>query len=157
MAAPGISTLGVLLGYSATPSTTKPTAFTLLHRINAIGGISISPEQIDASALEDLVSRYVEGRSDTGGTVSITVNATDDTIEEWDKVFKASDEAGEEGLWFEVYSPYLTKAFYFIAQTPSSFPMPEQGQNALMTVEIPLTIVEYKGLDTAQKPTDSTT
>lgn len=82
---------------------------------------------------------------------------TDETITEWQAVIKAADAAGANGLWFEVYSPYLTKAFYFIAQAPSDFPMPEQSQNELMTVEIPLTIVEYKGLDTAIKPTEAST
>lgn len=66
MAAPGVSTLGVLLGYSATVSETKPSSFTLLHRINEIGEISLEVEQIDASALEDYVAKYVEGRADTG-------------------------------------------------------------------------------------------
>lgn len=154
MAAPGISTLGVLFGWGAAGDT-KPDSFTLLTRINAIGGITVESEQIDASALEDTLTKYVAGRADTGGSVSVTVNATNDTIAEWEKVFNASNTAlaaGQAGLWFEVYSPYLTKAFYFIAQTPTTFPMPEQGQNELMTVEIPLTIAEYKGLDEAKKP-----
>lgn len=96
------------------------------------------------------------GRADTGGSVSITVNATTDTITEWQAVFTASQTAvgaNQAGLWFEVYSPYLAQAFFFIAQTPQQFPMPEIGQNELMTVEIPLTIAEYKGLDTAVEPT----
>jgi len=52
MALPGVSTLGVLFGYGAAGAT-KPNAFTLLTRINSIGGIALETEQIDASALED--------------------------------------------------------------------------------------------------------
>lgn len=42
---PGISTIGIKLGWAIGIS--KPSAFTQLHRINAIGGISLETEQID--------------------------------------------------------------------------------------------------------------
>lgn len=45
MAQPGISTLGIKLGYGIGSS--MPSSFTLLTRINAIGGISLETEQID--------------------------------------------------------------------------------------------------------------
>ena len=66
MAAAGVSSLGLLLGYAGGTYDTKPSSFTLLTRINAIGGIALETEQIDASALEDLVTRYVAGRADSG-------------------------------------------------------------------------------------------
>ena len=47
MAAAGISSLGLLLGYAGGTYETKPSAFTLLDRINAIGGIALETEQID--------------------------------------------------------------------------------------------------------------
>jgi hypothetical protein len=48
-----ISTLGIEFGYGVGTYDTKPSSFTKLTRINNIGGISLSTEQIDASALED--------------------------------------------------------------------------------------------------------
>ncbi len=48
-----ISTLGIEFGYGIGTYDTKPNSFTKLTRINNIGGISLSTEQIDASALED--------------------------------------------------------------------------------------------------------
>lgn len=67
MALPGVSTIGIEFGYALeTTAGTKPSAFNLLTRINAIGGIELSTEQIDASALEDYVTRYIAGRQDTG-------------------------------------------------------------------------------------------
>lgn len=152
MATAGISTLGVLFGWAAYSETT-PTSFTLLSRINSIGEISLETEQIDASALEDMVSRYVAGRQDTGGTFDVTINLTDETRDEWDKVIKA-DTAGK-GLWFEVYSPYLTDGFFLVAQPPKSIPLPAMDQNSLMNVTMQLTISEYKGMMTAVKPTAS--
>lgn len=152
MAAPGVSTLGVKFGWGAVGDT-KPAKFTLLTRINSIGEIQLDTETIDASALEDYITRYVTGRADTGGTCEVVVNVTDDTIAEWEAVFAASlaDTTGA-GLWFTVWSPFHTKGFYFRAQTPSKFPMPNYEQNALETVTIPLTITEYVGLDTKVEP-----
>lgn len=57
----GLSTLGVKVGYALGDST-KPSAFKWLERCNAIGGIELSSETIDASALEDTASRYVQGK-----------------------------------------------------------------------------------------------
>ena len=58
MAEAGLSTLGITFGYGTEATAgTKPTSFKQLTRINAIGGINIEPEQIDASALEDAITR----------------------------------------------------------------------------------------------------
>lgn len=112
----------------------------------------------DASALEDLVTRYVAGRADSGGTFPITVNLTDETIDEWRTVIELSKTqvAAGDTVWFEVYSPNLDDAFYICAETPQEIPMPEFEQNSLMTVEIVLVINEYKGLDTAIEPQGDT-
>lgn len=155
MAAAGTSTLGVLGGYSLEATAgTKPAAFTLLTRLNAIGGINLDVEQIDASALEDMVSRYIQGRADTGGTFPITVNMTPETITEWQTLISAY--AGRtDGLrmWFDIYFPQLNKSFFIVAQPPSQIPMPEVNQNELATMEMNLIIEEYIGVDTAVVPT----
>ena len=86
MAQAGVSTLGITLSYGVeTVAGQKPSTFTLLNRINSIGGITIEPETIDASALEDLVERSVAGRGTTGGTFPISFNVTDETIEEMEE------------------------------------------------------------------------
>lgn len=153
MAVSGISTLGVELSYAVeTTKGTKPattSSWTTLTRINGIGGISISPETIDSSALEDLVERSVAGRATTGGTFSVTVNVTNDTITEWNKVISDYNGRGADmRMWFQVKSPDLTKAFFIVAQPPQMLPMPDISQNELLTMEIPLTIEEFKGMDT---------
>lgn len=157
MALPGISTLGIEFGYALeTTAGTKPTAFNLLTRINAIGGISLPSEQIDASALEDYVTRYIAGRQDTGGEWTITVNVTDDTIAEWEACIDAYQNRSDLNLsmWWVVWSPELTDAFYVVAQPPKVLPMSELSQNELQTIEITLSINEYKGMDTAIRPTN---
>lgn len=151
MAAAGISTLGITFGYGTeTTAGTKPTSFKRLTRINALGGINIEPEQIDASALEDEITRYVKGRADTGGSFAVTVNFTSDTVKEWQDLITAYKAlSGGKRMWFETIIPGITNSFFVVAQPPEEIPQPEIGQNELLTVEMNLTIEEYKGLDTS--------
>ena len=147
----GLSTLGITMGY-ATESTAgqKPAAFSALDRINSIGGITMDVEKIDASALEDTSTKYVAGRADTGGTWDITVNFTDETVDQWEDLISAYNTAAaaNKQLWLEVCVPNQSDAFFVIAQPPQEIPMPEIGQNELLTVVISMTVVEYKGWDT---------
>lgn len=154
----GVSSLGIRLGYAAeTTASTKPTSFIWLERCNSIGGISLETEQIDASALEDEISRYVSGRQDTGGTWSVTFNLSDEVIDQLETMIEAYTAlSGGKKMWYEVWSPYLTKAFYVVAQPPRHIPMPEESQNELQTVEMTFTIEEYKGMDEAIKPVEAT-
>ena len=156
MALAGVSTIGIEFGYALeTTAGTKPTKFTKLTRINSIGGIGLETEQIDASALEDYVTRYIAGRQDTGGSWPVTVNPTDDTIAEWTTLIDAYQDRADKNLsmWFVVWSPYLTKSFYIVAEPPKMLPMSEMAQNELQTIEIGLSINEFKGMDTAIRPT----
>ena len=151
MAAAGISTLGITFGYGTEATAgTKPTSFKKLTRINALGGINIEPEQIDASALEDFITRYVKGRADTGGSFPVTVNFTSDTVKEWQDLITAYKALSDgKRMWFETIIPGIAKSFFVVAQPPEEIPQPEISQNELLTVEMNLTIEEYKGLDTS--------
>ena len=151
MALAGISTLGITFGYGVeTAAGTKPSAFTQLTRINTIGGITIENEQIDASALEDTVSRYIQGRGDTGGSFPVSVNATPETYAEWEEVIEAYNTAKETGkrIWFETIIPGFEEAEFVVAQPPTKIPSPEKTQNELLVVEMNLTIEEFIGMDT---------
>lgn len=150
----GISSLGIKLGYGVGDLTTKPTDFKLLERVNSIGGISLSTEQIDASALEDYISKYVQGRQDTGGSWEVTFNLSDDVVDQLEGLITEynSMTTGQK-MWFEVWSPSMANGFFVIAQVPKNIPMPEVGQNSLLTVAMSFTIEEYKGMDTAVEPT----
>ena len=147
----GLSTLGITFGYgSETTAGQKPSSFTALDRINNIAGIAMDVERIDASALEDTATKYVAGRADTGGQWEVTINFTDETATQWEGVISAYNTAQAAGknLWFEVCLPNQSDAFFVIAQPPQQLPMPEIGQNELLTMAISLTVVEYKGWDT---------
>ena len=151
MAVPGVSSLKMELGMGAWTSsdTTPPSSFTKMGRINAIGGIELSQENIDASAISDDVSQYVAGRADTGGEWAITVNVTDDTMTQWEAIAGTTK-------WFEVYHPDLAKAWFVVAKIPGKIPVPEIGQNELLTMEISLTVQTLHGTATKVAPTDPT-
>lgn len=158
MAVPGLSTLGMKLYYGVeTTAGTKPSTFTELTRINAIGGISIDVETIDASALSDTTTQSIAGRGDTGGDFAVTVNLTTATIAEWEALISAyqTGKAAGKQTWFEIYHPDMATsgAFFVKAEPPQEIPMPEIGQNELLTVDFTLVINEYVGLDTAVVPT----
>jgi len=150
MADYGISTLGVTFGYGVeTTAGEKPASFTQLTRINDIGEITVDPEEIDASALEDYETHYVPGRATVSESVAITVNRTDATVTEWESLITAYEGlTGGKKMWFEVITPGITKAEFFVAAPPKILPMPAKGQNALDTMVINLTLQDWKGLDT---------
>lgn len=138
----------ITFGYGVeTTAGTKPSAFSQLTRINSIGGISIEPETIDASSLEDTVEKSIAGRGSTGGSWEVTVNYTADTADEWADLIAAYNTAAASNLqmWFEVIVPTLSDGFFVIAQPPQEIPMPELSQNELLTVTMNLTIVSYEG------------
>ena len=144
----GISSIEATLEYAVeTTVGTMPASFTQLHRINSIDAISVEPEQIDASALEDAIERNIAGRASAGGSFNVTVNLTDATLTEWETLITAYTTAKTAGkaTWFKAKPKGLTKAFYVTAEPPEKIPMPEFGQNSLLTVSIPLVINEFKG------------
>ena len=154
----GLSTLGVKVSVGfETVAGQKPTDFVVRHRINSIGGISIEPETIDASAIEDLVERSVAGRATTGGNFPLAFNATDETIAEWEETIGDYQEASANGLrmWMQIAHPSMQRAFFIVCQPPLQLPMPDFGQNELLVMELPMTIEDYKGMDTKVTATDT--
>ena len=140
MATAGLSTLGITLSYGVeTTAGQKPTAFKLLTRINEIDGVSVTPEAIDASALEDPTTRNVAGRDTLTDSVNVTVNRTPETIKEWtDLIATYKGLTDGKRMWFQEITPGLSDAEFFVAQPPSILPISGKSQNSLLTMEIPL-------------------
>ena len=155
MATAGLSTLGITLSYGVeTTAGQKPTAFKLLTRINEIDGVSVTPEAIDASALEDPTTRNVAGRDTLTDSVNVTVNRTTETIKEWTDLIAAYKGLTEgKRMWFQEITPGLSDAEFFVAQPPSILSISGKSQNTLLTMEIPLVLEEMKGTDTKVEPT----
>lgn len=152
----GVSTLGITFGYGVeTVAGTKPESFKQLHRINEIGEVTAESESIDASALEDVKTRRIRGRADTGDTLTVTVNWTPETYAEWKALVSEYDAlTGGKRMWFETITPGFDEGDFVVAQPPTFLPSPSKGQNELLTVQIPLVIEEYVGMQTKTALTD---
>lgn len=155
MATAGLSTLGITLSYGVeTTAGEKPTAFKLLTRINEIDGVSVTPEAIDASALEDPTTRNVAGRDTLTDSVNVTVNRTTETIKEWtDLIATYKGLTDGKRMWFQEVTPGLSDAEFFVAQPPSILPISGKSQNSLLTMEIPLVLEEMIGTSAKVEPT----
>ena len=125
-----------------------------LHRCNDISEITLETETIDASALEDMQSRYIAGRQDTGGTWDVTFNLTNDVIKELEEMLKAASTglSSNKRTWFQVTFPNLEKSFFVVGQPGTKVPLPAVAQNELLTGAISIAIDEYYGLDTKIEP-----
>lgn len=140
----GLSTLGVKVYQALSEGGTKITdasQYSQLTRINSIGELSITPETIDASALEDLTSRFVAGRATSTDSLTITVNATEDTIAEWRAI-------ANKRVCIMIDVPEMTEAFFIVVQVPAVLPLPALEQNALLTMAINCPVNNFIGLDT---------
>lgn len=138
----GLSTLGIKVYQAESTDGNKVNdgaSYSQLTRINSIGEVSVTPETIDASALEDLESRFVAGRSSVTDSLPITINATDETIAEWKAI------AGKT-ICVMIDIPDMTDAFFVIVQVPATLPMPSLGQNELLTMAINCTVNKFIGL-----------
>ena len=153
----GISTLQMKVGYCAeTTAGTRPTSgYTMLQRCVSVGALAITQENLDATALEDNIKKYIAGIGDTGGSTTLKFNISTGTATEIEGMITAYNTAAasSKGMWFQVWSPYMTKAFFFKGQPPQKVGMPEIGVNAVLQVDVPITVEEYHGLDTGSEPT----
>lgn len=149
MADAGLSTLGIEVWQALATDGKKVTDASLysqLTRINAMGEVTVTPETIDASALEDLFSRYVAGRSTLTDALAITVNATNETVTEWKAIL------GKQ-ICVQTLIPGLTDAFFVIVTVPTTIPQPALDQNGLLTFVMNCTVNDFIGLDEKVEPT----
>lgn len=157
VAIPGVSTLGITFSYGieSTPGQ-KPGSFTILPRCNEIDELALETATIDASALEDYISRYIAGRQDPGGNWGVTFNVTNETIPILKNMMSSAASALAENkrTWFQISSPYLDQAFFVVGQPGSKIPLPAIGQNALFTAAISIAVDEYIELDSKVEATE---
>lgn len=155
MATAGVSALGITFSYGVeTVAGTKPTSFKLLTRINNIGEVTVEPESIDASALEDMQTRNIAGRDTVSDTMAVEVNKTNETIKEWEDLITAYKGLTDgKRMWFQTITPGFEKAEFVVAQPPSILPISSKEQNSLLTMTVNLIVEEMVGTDTKVVPT----
>ena len=143
MADAGLSTLGIKVWQAQTENSAKVTeasSYSQLTRINSIGEVTITPETIDGSALEDLKSRFIAGKSTVTDAVPVVFNVTNETIAEWKEI------AGKQ-ICIMIDIPKLEDAFFIVVEVPATLPMPALDQNSLLTMTVNCTVNNFIGLD----------
>lgn len=157
MATYGVSTNETKFYYGISDDAdTLPTgaAMKRLTRINEVGGVTVSNENIDASALEDGETHNIKGRSSVDDTKTVTVNVTNETLTEWENLISEFNaRTTGQVMWVETVDPGISKASWTVIEPPSILPDPDRGQNELLVMEIDLTVVKHHGRDTVVLPT----
>ena len=143
----GLSTLGITFGYAI--GSTKPASFTQLEHIVSIGEMTVEPETIDVSCLEDYTSKFVAGRGTITDSLPVVVNFTDEVEQQWDAVLSAyAARTTGQTCWFEIIIPGKSKAAFFKAAPPAKLPIPSMEQNGSFQATINLTVEDLVGWDT---------
>lgn len=148
MSQAGVSTLGITLSYKLEDTAgTRPTSgYKLLTRINSIPEINPDTEVIDASALEDPITREIAGRQGSPGSWGIVVNSTDATDAEWEALmaeYAARDDVAK-GMWFQVINPNKALADFVKAEPPKKAGVAGRDQNGLETITYSLAIQDWE-------------
>lgn len=145
-----ISTLGVTLKYApeATAGERPTTGYTQLPRCKSIGGVALTPEKIDTSCLEDLVSQYAPGRADTGGDWPLVFHSGGmDAIKTMLSTYAAL--TGGKDMWFAVCFPSLADAYYVKAAPPAKLALGDISDNSPLEIPVNMTLEEIEGYATA--------
>lgn len=138
----GVSTLGCLVYQAESTDQNKVTdgsAYKQLHRVNSIGEASVTPEVIDASALEDKKTRNVKGRDTVSDTIAVTINTTDETLAEWIPL------QGKTICLFVDNPNIKNYGFFAVVTVPDNLPFSGLEQNSLQTLPINCTLNNYIG------------
>lgn len=101
-----LSTAGISIGYAVeTTAGTKPTSFTNIPNVKAIGEVNPEPNTLEVTDLSDTeYKRYIPGLKDLGGAISLTVNMTKAFLTAWAACVSASEtgKASSLATWFEI-------------------------------------------------------
>ena len=138
-----LSTAGVTLNYCVeTTSGTRPTTgYTKIPEVKSIPELNPEPDTLDSTTLEATEYRtYIAGLKDMGGSLGITANLTQDSMDTWDTVVEAYDTAAaaNKAMWFCVIVPGLTNALYFTGQ-PSPMGLPSMDVSAVLETTLYIT------------------
>lgn len=139
-----LSTAGIHLLYAVeTTAGQRPTTgYIDIPEITEIPETSAAPENIDVTPLSATKNRiYIPGLMDTGGTLSIMANFSQQQINNWNKTLvPAYEEAIKDNrrTWFCMYIPGCDDSLYYTA-IPTRFAGPGATVNSALQIALPLT------------------
>lgn len=149
-------TAGFTLKYAieATAGTRPTTGYTEIKNIVSLNDINLQQNTADVTTIDETVAhRYIETLPDTGGTYTLTANATTEFQTAWQTLRTAAQTGWTTGkrCWFEVVFPAdsgYTDSFYFAGQ-PGPIGLGAINVGEAYQVEMSLVINEIEGLAAA--------
>ncbi len=85
----GFGTLGVKLEYAVGTGSTTPTSYTLIPDVVTIPSLIGTPGTTAITTIYDTTETYIDNKPDTGGTIAITVNFTEELLDVCDTILAA--------------------------------------------------------------------
>ena len=135
------STIGVKVKWaSETSAGSRPTSgYVEIPDIKSIPDISMTPNQIDVTNLQDKVRRFVPGVQDAGNNLQMTANYTRNLVSVWASMVSVAEAAWASGFatWFEIAIPNADS--FYIAGMPVALGMNSMAVDAV--IEANLSIV----------------
>lgn len=151
-----ITTVGATVSYAveATAGTRPVSGFVKIPDVNTAPEIALEVEQLDASNIEDTITRYCAGRQDPGTSKQFIINHTNTGLDAWLNAStgilkKASDgKAAGKLTWIQYSYPNATKSFFFAIDP---LPLGNGGieQNQVDTIPISFVVTKVEGWATA--------
>lgn len=149
-----ITTVGASVSYAveATAGTRPTSGFTKIPDVNTAPEIALDVDALDASNIEDLITRYVAGRQDPGGAKAFTLNHTEAAITAWATLCTASATAKASGklTWIQYKYPSPASKAFFFAIDPVT-PLGNAGieQNSVSTLNATFVVTKVEGWGSA--------
>ena len=113
-----LSTAGILVKWCCeTTAGTRPTSgFTALPDVKSIPEFGSDVNALQSTPLSATSNHtYIEGLKDSGGSIGLTVNLSDDFMTAWNNLISAYTTANSssKATWFEYAIPGMAKSFFF--------------------------------------------
>lgn len=113
-----LSTAGILVKYcTETTAGTRPTTgYTTIPDVKSIPEFGSDVNALQSTPLSATANHtYIEGLKDSGGSIGLTVNLSDDFMTAWNNLISAYTTANSssKATWFEYAIPGMAKSFYF--------------------------------------------
>lgn len=157
-----LSTAGIRFGYAteATAGTRPTTGYVNIPHPKEIPDMNQSPNALDTSHLNIEAGgykTYIEGLKDSGGALEFKFGMTAQLLADWNDMCDAAATAlaDNKRTWFVLYSPGLTKSFFF-AGNPSKLNFPSASVDSVWDASVYVLPTDVLGWETAVNPVDPT-
>lgn len=150
-----LSSAGVQVRWAVeTIKGTRPTTgYKKITGIKSIPDLNPETSSLEVTDLSDTqYKRYIGGLKDTGGSLAFKANHSEDFMTDWNSLISTYEEASaaESGkrMWFEIYIPKLTKAF-FMSVVPQPLGLSAIEVDAVLEIDAYVAPQEIAGWETA--------